>query len=127
MQKDAIQTSDAPQAIGVYSQGMKAGALAFLSGQIPIDPKTGELVQGDFSKHVEQVFENLRAVAEAGGGSLSAIVKLEIFLTDLSHFAVVNEICARYFDEPYPARAVVEVSGLPKGAQIEACAVMMVS
>jgi reactive intermediate/imine deaminase len=114
-----IQSDDAPQAIGTYSQAVKVGSTVYLSGQIPLVPQTMELVEGDFTAQVEQVFENLSAVCTAAGGSLQQIVKLNIFLTDLSHFATVNEIMARYFRQPYPARAAIGVAQLPKGATVE--------
>jgi reactive intermediate/imine deaminase len=124
MIKQVIETEKAPQAIGVYSQAIRAEGLVFISGQIPLVPETGEVVKGDFATQVQQMFDNLQAVCEAAGGNLNHIVKLTIYLTDLAHFATVNEICQRYFESPYPARAVVEVSALPKGVQIEADAIM---
>lgn len=114
-----IQSDNAPQAIGTYSQAVKVGRTVYLSGQIPLIPATMTLVEGDFSAQVVQVFENLSAVCEAAGGSLQQIVKLNIFLTDLSHFATVNEIMARYFQQPYPARAAIGVAQLPKDAAVE--------
>lgn len=121
-----IQTNNAPQAIGTYSQAVKVGDTVYLSGQIPLLPATMELVEGDFSAQVEQVFENLSAVCEAAGGSLQQIVKLNIFLTDLSHFATVNEIMARYFKQPYPARAAIGVAQLPKGATVEMDGILII-
>lgn len=118
MSKTVIHTENAPAAIGTYSQAIKVGSTVYLSGQIPLDPKTMELVKG-FEAQTVQVFENLKAVAEAAGGSLADIAKLNIFLTDLSHFAKVNEIMGRYFQQPYPARAAIGVAALPKGAQVE--------
>ena len=118
MSKTVIHTENAPAAIGTYSQAIKVGSTVYLSGQIPLDPKTMELVEG-FEAQTVQVFENLKAVAEAAGGSLADIAKLNIFLTDLSHFAKVNEIMGRYFQQPYPARAAIGVAALPKGAQVE--------
>jgi reactive intermediate/imine deaminase len=122
--KDAITTEDAPAAIGAYSQAVRAGNLVFLSGQIPLDPATMELVGGDFAARARQVFDNLKAVAEAAGGDLDRLVKLTIYLTDLDDFATVNRVMAEYFSEPYPARAAVGVAALPKGADVEAEAVL---
>src|SRR5471032_2138934 len=116
MTKTVISSDKAPAAIGTYSQAIKAGNTVYMSGQIPLDPKTMELVDG-FEAQTVQVFENLKAVAEAAGGSFKDIVKLNIFLTDLSHFAKVNEIMGKYFDQPYPARAAIGVAALPKGSQ----------
>ncbi|MGH8349208.1 MAG: RidA family protein, partial [Pseudomonas sp.] len=115
----------APAAIGTYSQAIKAGNTVYMSGQIPLDPKTMELVEG-FEAQTVQVFENLKAVAEAAGGSFKDIVKLNIFLTDLSHFAKVNEIMGKYFDQPYPARAAIGVAALPKGSQVEMDAILVI-
>ena len=114
-----ISTDKAPQAIGTYSQAIKAGPTVYLSGQIPLVPDTMELIDGDMEAQIEQVFSNLTAVCEAAGGSLQDIVKLNIFLTDLSHFALVNEVMARHFSQPYPARAAIGVAALPKGAGVE--------
>lgn len=125
MNKQAIHTRNAPAAIGTYSQAVRHNDTVYISGQIPLDPVTGELVAG-IEAQIVQVFENLRAVAEAAGSNLGNALKVTIFLTDLRHFAMVNEIMARYFPEPYPARAAVEVAGLPKGAQVEADAVLSV-
>ena len=125
MNRQAVSTDDAPAAIGTYSQAMAAGGLVFLSGQIPLDPATMELVDGGFAARARRVFDNLGAVAEAAGGSLGDIVKLTIYLTDLGNFGTVNEVMAEYFDEPYPARAALGVASLPKGADIEAEAVMV--
>ncbi|MBZ2170372.1 MULTISPECIES: RidA family protein [Marinobacter] len=125
--KSIIQTDQAPQAIGPYSQAVKAGDTVYLSGQIPLVPETMELVEGDFAANTRQVFENLKAVCEAAGGGLKDIVKLNIFMTDLANFATVNEIMATYFQEPYPARAAVGVAALPKGVPIEMEAVMVLS
>lgn len=119
-----ISTDKAPQAIGTYSQAIKAGATVYLSGQIPLVPDTMELVNGDMEAQIEQVFSNLTAVCEAAGGSLQDIVKLNIFLTDLSHFALVNEVMARHFKQPYPARAAIGVAALPKGAEVEMDGIM---
>ncbi len=125
--KSVIQTEKAPEAIGTYSQAVKAGDTVYLSGQIPLVPETMEVVQGDFAAKTRQVFENLQAVCEAAGGRLQDIVKLNIYMTDLANFATVNEVMATYFQEPYPARAAVEVSGLPKGVPVEMDAVMVLS
>lgn len=114
-----ISTDKAPQAIGTYSQAIKAGSVVYLSGQIPLVPETMELVEGDMEAQIVRVFDNLTAVCEAAGGSLQDLVKLNIFLTDLSHFALVNEVMARYFQQPYPARAAIGVAALPKGAGVE--------
>jgi reactive intermediate/imine deaminase len=124
MQKEIISTTDAPQAIGTYSQAVKVGNTVYLSGQIPLAPETMELVEGDMRAQIIRVFDNLTAVAKAAGGSLADISKLNIFLTDLSHFPLVNEIMAEYFSEPYPARAAVGVASLPKGALVEMDAIM---
>ena len=124
MSRKAIHTDRAPAAIGSYSQAIAAGQLVFLSGQIPLDPRTMELVDGDFTKRTRQVFDNLRAVAEAAGGSLDDVCKLTIYLTDLDNFAEVNSVMAEYFAEPYPARAAVGAAALPKGADVEAEAIM---
>lgn len=125
MSKSVIQTSNAPAAIGTYSQAVKAGNTVYLSGQIPLVPSTMEMVSEDFEAQAVQVFENMKAVVEAAGGTTANLVKINIFLTDLGEFAKVNEIMARYFDKPYPARAAVQVSALPKGSQIEIDAVMV--
>ena len=126
MAKEIIQTDSAPKAIGTYSQAVKAGNTVYLSGQIPLDPATMELVRDDMSSQIKRVFDNLKAVAQAAGGDLKDIVKLNIFLTDLNHFAMVNEIMAEYFQTPYPARAAIGVASLPKGADVEMDAVMVV-
>ena len=120
MSKNIIHTDGAPAAIGTYSQAVRTGDLLFMSGQIPLDPATMEIVEGDFAARAHRVFQNLRAVAEAAGGNLDQAVKLTIFLTDLDNFATVNEVMAQYFNEPYPARAAVGVASLPKGVDIEA-------
>ena len=117
--KSIIQSDAAPQAIGTYSQAVKAGETVFLSGQIPLDPSSMELVGGGIENSIKQVFENLKAVCEAAGGSLQDIVKLNIFLTDLNNFATVNQVMATYFQQPYPARAAIGVAALPKGAEVE--------
>ena len=124
MTRKTIQTDNAPQAIGTYSQAVRTGNTVYMSGQIPLVPDTMELVSGDMEAQIRRVFDNLAAVAEAAGGSLADVVKLNVFLTDLGHFALVNEIMAEYFREPYPARAAVGVAALPKGAQVEMDAVM---
>ncbi|OQK17942.1 reactive intermediate/imine deaminase [Methyloprofundus sedimenti] len=124
MQKESIHTESAPQAIGTYSQAIKVETTVYLSGQIPLDPDTMEIAAGDISMHIKRVFDNLRAVAEAAGGELQDIVKLNVFLTDLSHFPIVNEIMGEYFTQPYPARAVVGVAALPKGVGVEMDAIM---
>jgi reactive intermediate/imine deaminase len=114
-----IQTQNAPQAIGTYSQAVRAGDTVYISGQIPLDPATGVLVSGDIEAEIRRVFDNLKAIAEAAGGSLDNAVKLGVFLTDMTHFPKVNEIMATYFSTPYPARAAVGVAALPRGARIE--------
>jgi reactive intermediate/imine deaminase len=124
LQHTSISTTDAPQAIGTYSQAIRAGSTVYLSGQIPLDPKTGELVPGDMEAQVRRVFENLRAVAIASGGDLTNVVKLNVFLTDLAHFGLVNRVMAEYFQQPYPARAAVGVAALPRGAAVEMDAVL---
>ena len=125
MTKQAIHTSAAPQAIGTYSQAVRAGNTVYLSGQIPLAPGSGQLVGGDMRAQIQRVFENLNAVALAAGGSLHDIVKLNVFLTDLAHFPLVNEVMAEYFSRPYPARASVGVAALPKGASVEMDAVLI--
>lgn len=124
MAREIIHTIKAPQAIGTYSQAVKVDNVVYLSGQIPLVPETMEVVDGDFSVQVRRVFDNLSAVAEAAGGRLQDIVKLNIFLTDLSHFATVNEIMAEYFEQPYPARAAIGVASLPKAVPVEMDGVM---
>jgi reactive intermediate/imine deaminase len=119
MTKQIISTQDAPAAIGVYSQAVRVGNTIWVSGQIPLDPKTKELVQGDVEAQVRQVFENLKAIVAAAGASFDDVVKATVFLVDLSHFGLVNKIMAEYFREPYPARAAVGVAALPRGAQVE--------
>ncbi len=125
MSKSVIQTHEAPAAIGTYSQAVKAGNTVYLSGQIPLVPETMEMVSEDFEAQAVQVFENIKSVVSAAGGSMSNLVKVNIFLIDLGNFAKVNEIMARYFEQPYPARAAVQVSALPKAAQIEIDAVLV--
>ncbi|NOS89648.1 MAG: RidA family protein [Methylococcaceae bacterium] len=124
MSKDIIQTELAPKAIGTYSQAVKVGQTVYLSGQIPLVPATMTLIDGDINAQITQVFDNLQAVAVAAGGSLADIVKLNVYLTDLAHFPIVNEIMGQYFHEPYPARAAIGVAALPKGAGVEMDAVM---
>ena len=119
MSRHSIHTDRAPQAIGTYSQAVRAGDTVYLSGQVPFDPATMQLVTGDIEVQTRRVFENLKAVAEAAGGSLGHAVKLTIFLTDLASFAKVNEVMATYFAKPYPARSTIGVAALPRGAQIE--------
>jgi reactive intermediate/imine deaminase len=126
MTKSIISTSNAPAAIGTYSQAVRAGQTVYLSGQIGLEPASGQLVDG-VEQQIEQVFRNLKAVAEAAGGSLADAVKINIYLTDLAHFAKVNEAMARHFVQPYPARAAVGVASLPRGAQVEADAVLVLA
>jgi reactive intermediate/imine deaminase len=126
MSKEAIHTDNAPAAIGTYSQAIRANDVVFLSGQIPLDPATMEVVEGDFEARARRVFDNLAAVAEAAGGSLDNIVKLTVFLTDLGNFATVNSVMEDYFRQPFPARAAVGVAALPKGVDVEADAIMVV-
>lgn len=125
MSKHVVSTQAAPAAIGPYSQAIRAGGTVYLSGQIALDPATGQLVEGGFDAQVRRAFENLKAVAQAGGGSLGHCVKLTLFLTDLAMFPQVNEIMKAYFTEPYPARSTVGVASLPRGAQFEVEAVMV--
>lgn len=125
MSLNAVTSDRAPAAIGPYSQAIRAGSTVYLSGQIPLDPATGELVAGDIEAQTVRVFENLKAVAEAAGGSLRQAVKVNIYLTDLSHFATVNAVMARYFEQPYPARATLGVAALPRGAAVEADAILV--
>lgn len=122
--KEIIATEQAPQAIGTYSQAVKVGTTVYLSGQIPLIPESMEMVEGDMEAQIVRVFENLTAVAKAAGGDLKDIVKLNIFLTDLNHFPLVNEVMARYFSQPYPARAAIGVASLPKNAGVEMDGVM---
>ena len=124
MTKEIISTDKAPQAIGTYSQAVKTGTTVYLSGQIPLIPETMEMVEGDIKLQIHRVFQNLLAVANAAGGDLSDVVKLNIFLTDLANFPHVNEVMAEYFQQPYPARAAVGVAALPKDAAVEMDAVM---
>ncbi len=122
--KEAIKTDKAPAAIGTYSQAMKAGNLVFISGQIPLDPVTMELVAGGIESEITQAFANLKAVAEAGGGDLDKLVKVNVYLTDLAHFALVNAEMERLFAQPFPARAAIQAAALPKGVQVEVEAIM---
>ncbi len=125
MSREIIHSPNAPAAIGTYSQAVKCGNTVYLSGQIPLDPVNMTLIDSGFQDQTHQVFKNLAAVCEAAGGSLADIAKLNIFLTDLSHFAQLNEIMGQYFSEPFPARAAIGVSELPKGAAVEMDAVMV--
>ncbi|HEX6570477.1 MAG TPA: RidA family protein [Steroidobacteraceae bacterium] len=120
-----VSTADAPDAIGTYSQAARSGSTVYLSGQIPLDPKTMEFVAGDVEAHVRRVFENLRAVARAAGGDLANAVKVNVYLTDLGNFQVVNKVMAEYFAQPYPARAAIGVAALPRGAVVEVDAVLV--
>lgn len=126
MSRSIISTDKAPAAIGPYSQAVRAGHTVYFSGQIPLDPATGNLVQGDIATQTRRVFENLKAVAEAAGGSLADIVRVGIYVTDLANFATVNAVMTDYFKEPYPARSTIQVSALPKGAEVEVDAVMVI-
>ena len=126
MSKKAIHSDDAPAAIGTYSQAIRSGNLVFLSGQIPLDPATMEIVDGDFENRARRVFANLQAVARAAGGELDDIVKLTIFLTDLGNFATVNAVMEEFFTPPFPARAAVGVAALPKGVDVEADAILAI-
>ncbi|MGB3918190.1 RidA family protein [Thiothrix litoralis] len=125
MNKTIISTTDAPQAIGTYSQAVRVGDTVYLSGQIPLVPATMQMVEGDIAAQVRQVFENLAAVAKAAGGSLNDCVKVHVFLTDLVNFPVVNQVMSEFFAEPYPARAAIGVAALPRGAQVEVDAIMV--
>ena len=124
MPRSIIETPNAPSAIGTYSQAVEQDGTLYISGQIPLDPATGEVVEGDFRARAERVFANLAAIAEAADMSLNDAVKVNIFLTDLAHFATVNEVMATYFEQPYPARAAVQVAALPKGVDVEADAIL---
>ena len=119
MKRQIIETSRAPKAIGTYSQAVRVGDTVYISGQIPLDPATGELVAGDVEAEIRRAFENLKAIAEAAGGSLAQIAKITVFLTDLAHFSKVNETMSAYFSAPYPARAAIGVAALPRGARVE--------
>ena len=126
MTREVIHTDKAPQAIGTYSQAIKIDKTVYLSGQIPLVPETMELVDGNIEVQIHRVFDNLQAVAQAAGGDLKDIAKLNIFLTDLSNFPTVNEVMAKYFSQPYPARAAIGVASLPKDAQVEMDAVLVI-
>ena len=126
MSREIISTENAPQAIGTYSQAVKAGSTVYLSGQIPLDPKSMQVIAEDMQGQIRQVFDNLQAVAKAAGGSLDDIVKLNVFLTDLVHFPIVNEIMSEYFSQPYPARAAIGVVSLPKDVGVEMDAIMVI-
>ncbi len=125
MKREIIRTDQAPAAIGTYSQGVKSGHWVWLSGQIPLVPETMELIEGDMEVQIRRVFDNLQAVARAAGGNLDKVVKLTVYLTDLTHFPLVNRIMPQYFSEPYPARAAVGVAALPKGAGVEMDAILL--
>ncbi len=119
MPRTIITTPDAPAAVGTYSQAVKVGSTVYVSGQIPLDPRTGEMVTSSMDAQIRRVFENLKAIIVASGGTFASVTKLNVFLTDLSNFALLNQIMAEYFQEPYPARAAVQVAALPKGAAVE--------
>lgn len=125
MPKEALESPRAPAAIGTYSQAIRAGGAVYLSGQLPLDPATGQLVTGEMREHVRQVFRNLAAVAEAAGLKLDNAAKVTVFLTDLGHFPLVNEVMAEFFTAPYPARAAIGVASLPRGAAVEADAILV--
>jgi reactive intermediate/imine deaminase len=125
MAREIIRTNQAPQAIGTYSQAVKAGDTVYLSGQIPLDPATGEMVAGDMEAQVRRVFENLKALAAAAGSDLDHAARVTVYLTDLQHFALVNRVMAEYFNQPYPARAALGVAALPKGAAVEIDAILV--
>lgn len=125
MTRTPIHTDQAPAAIGPYSQAVRMGQTVYLSGQIPLDPATGEIVEGDVAAQARRSFDNLKAVCEAAGGSLEQVARLGLYLTDLREFAKVNEVMAEYFQAPYPARSTIEVSGLPKGAAFEVDAILV--
>ena len=125
MDRKIIATDNAPAAIGTYSQAVQAGNTLYLSGQIPLDPDTMQLVDGDFRSQCERVFRNLAAVLEAAGGDFASVVKLTIYLTDMGHFAIVNEVMGSFFEKPYPARAAIGVASLPKGAEVEMDAILV--
>lgn len=124
MSREIISTTNAPQAIGTYSQAVKSGSRVYMSGQIPLVPESMELIEGDIEVQIRRVFDNLQAVAQAAGGTLADVVKLNVYLTDLANFPTVNQVMADYFSEPYPARAAVGVAALPKGAAVEMDGVM---
>ena len=124
MSKEIISTDQAPQAIGTYSQAVKCGSTVYISGQIPLVPETMDMVEGNIEARIHRVFQNLQAIARAAGGDLQDVVKLNVFLTDLGNFPVVNQVMAEYFEQPYPARAAIGVAALPKDAQVEMDAVL---
>jgi reactive intermediate/imine deaminase len=124
--KQVIRTHNAPKAIGTYSQAVKSGNTVYISGQIPLVPETMELISGDITQQIEQVFKNLSEITEAAGGNLKDIVKLTIYLTDIKHFTETNEVMSRLFEEPYPARVLIGVSALPRGSLVEADAIMVI-
>jgi reactive intermediate/imine deaminase len=126
MSRQSIHTDAAPAAIGPYSQAVRSGQMVFLSGQIPLDPATGALVEGDISAQAKRAFDNLKAVCQAAGGSLDSVVRIGLYVTDLGDFAAVNAVMAEYFSAPYPARSTIEVSALPKGATVEVDAIMVI-
>ena len=126
MSRHAIATDKAPAAIGPYSQAVRSGKTVFLSGQIPLDPATGQLVEGDIAAQTRRVFDNLQAVCQAAGGSLDDVMRIGIYLTDLGDFAAVNAVMADYFSAPFPARSTIEVAGLPRGAQVEVDAILAI-
>lgn len=119
MSRTIISTPFAPKAVGTYSQAVKCGSTLYVSGQIPLDPATSDIVKGDMEAQIRRVFDNLKAIVTAAGGDFSQVAKLNVFLTDLGHFALLNKIMAEYFKEPYPARAAIQVAALPKGATVE--------
>ncbi len=125
MDKTPVHSEHAPKAIGTYSQAIRSGGMVFLSGQIPLDPATMQIVAGDFEARARQVFRNLQAVAKAAGGDVDNIVKVTVYLTDLGNFATVNKVMSEFFREPYPARAALGVAALPKGADVEAEAILV--
>ena len=125
MNRRRIHTDDAPKAIGTYSQAVQTGETVYLSGQVPLDPASMKVVDGPIERQIERVFKNLAAVAEAAGGSMANIVKLTVYLTDLGHFSQVNEVMARFFEEPYPARAVIGAASLPLGVPVEIDAILV--
>ncbi len=126
MSRKIISTTDAPAAIGTYSQAVQVDNTVYVSGQIPLDPKTGLAVEGDIEAQIRQVFENLKAIAEEAGGTLNSAVKYNVFLTDLGNFASVNKVMEDYLDAPFPARAAVQVAALPKGVEVEVDAILVV-
>ena len=125
MTRQIIQTADAPAAIGTYSQAVRCGNTVYLSGQIPLDPATGQLVDGPIEVHIRRVFDNLQALARAAGGELAQVAKLNVFLTNLGNFGAVNAVMADYFRQPYPARAALGVAALPRGAEVEMDAILV--